>query len=286
MPAHSAADRESGARRVERRGTLPRRPTSRRVLLAARLGFAARGVVFIGIGLAAATVAVGLTTRPRGAVDVIRVVARLPLGQVMLGALAVGLVGYAALSIAGAVQDPFGHGRSVRGWLTRGADALAGALYVSLAATAVRLIAQPGRGAGRTAAEWAARVLALPLGALWLGALGAGLLGTGAYLLVKARRASFDDRLDRRVLTLRARRRIVAAARVGTAVRGALFGLCGATVVAAAAQRQPERVADLGDALAVLGDTAAGPWLLAAAAVGFAAYGVYQLAKARYRRVH
>jgi NADPH:quinone reductase-like Zn-dependent oxidoreductase len=47
----------------------------------------------------------------------------------------------------------------------------------------------------------------------------------------------------------------------------------------------PSEVKDVGDALTALGNRPYGPWLLGVAAAGFIAYGLYQFAKARYRRI-
>ena len=268
---------------LDRRGHAP--PVSRSwAVVIARLGFAACGIMYVGIGLTAAAVAMGLARQPRDASGVLRVIARQPLGEIMLAVLAAGLVGYAAMSIVGAVQDPDEHGRSATGLLIRASDVLAGALYMTLAASAVRLIAQPRRG-GFEIAALADRLLSLPLGAAALALVGLAIVGAGGFLLDKAFRKPFGARLDRRELTRRARRWIIAAARVGTAARGVIFVVCGGAAIRAALERSPKRVAGVGDALTALGNAAIGPWLLAAMAVGFTGYGIYQLAKARYRRL-
>jgi hypothetical protein len=240
--------------------------------------------MYVGIGLTAGAVAMGLAAHPSDASGVLRVIAGQPLGDVMLAALAAGLVGYAALSFMGAVQDPNAYGRSVTGLLIRASDVVAGALYLTLAASAVRLIAQPRRG-GFEVAALAERLLSMPLGALLLGLVGVSLLTAGAFLLIKAYRNPFAARLDRRSLADRTRRWIVAAARAGTVARGVIFLVCGAAAIRAAVERSPQHVAGVGDALAALGQAAIGPWILGAMAVGFTAYGLYQLAKARYRRL-
>ena len=78
---------------------------------------------------------------------------------------------------------------------------------------------------------------------------------------------------------------IVRLARAGTLARGVLFALSGGMLVRAAWRRDPTAAGDFGDALTMLGATPAGPVLLAAVALGCAAYGAYQLAKARFRRM-
>lgn len=238
----------------------------------------------MGIGLAGLAVAVGLSERPRSAVGIIRIASRLPLGEVMLVGLAAGLLGYAMLNFAGALRDPYEYGRGVRGWMMRGADAVAGAFYVALALAALRLLL-PGTRPGSTAAAWAERVLRLPLGDLWLGLLAVAVLAAGVFLTRKAWSYPFDGRLDRRAMSEGMRRWTVRAARMGTAARAALFLLCGGSGLRAAIERDPSRVDGLADGLEFLGRGALGPLLLGVAATAFAAYGVYQFVKARHRRL-
>ncbi|MGZ8458723.1 MAG: DUF1206 domain-containing protein, partial [Gemmatirosa sp.] len=59
-----------------------------------RVGYVARGVVYLLVGGTGLFVAVGLSERARGSTDVIRLLARLPMGRVLIAALTVGLVGY------------------------------------------------------------------------------------------------------------------------------------------------------------------------------------------------
>jgi hypothetical protein len=64
-----------------------------------------------------------------------------------------------------------------------------------------------------------------------------------------------------------------------------IFAICGVMVIYAASTADPTHVADVGDTLDAIRTGRFGPWLLAFAGAGFVAYGVYQLAKARYRRL-
>ena len=91
--------------------------------------------------------------------------------------------------------------------------------------------------------------------------------------------------LDRREVSTSARRAITVAARAGTAARGLIFIVCGLLVTRAAALSRPDIVGDAGDALTAIGATTFGPLFLLLTGAGFVAYGVYQLAKARYQRI-
>ncbi|HYD53159.1 MAG TPA: DUF1206 domain-containing protein [Gemmatimonadaceae bacterium] len=265
----------------ERRGAdhAPRRWLS----WVARLGYATSGLVYLAIGLAGLAVAVGISDRARGHHDVLVAATALPLGRVALASLAVGLACYAAMNLMGGVADTYGVGRGIRGWVMWGGDVLVGGLYLSLAATAVRLLAQPGRTAGPTAAAWAAQVMSAPAGRAMLAAVGIAVLLAGVFLVHKAVDAPFAGRLDRRRLGARAVRWLLLAARVGTAARGALLVVCGLAAIGAANHRAPTWVAELADGLDLLAEGRTGPLLVGLISAAFAAYGVYQFAKARYR---
>ena len=61
-----------------------------------------------------------------------------------------------------------------------------------------------------------------------------------------------------------------------------MFGIIGVYVVLAAVQAQPSEARGLEGVLDLLART---PWLLLLIAAGLAAYGIYNLVRARYRRI-
>jgi hypothetical protein len=63
------------------------------------------------------------------------------------------------------------------------------------------------------------------------------------------------------------------------------FAIIGVLLLAAAIWARPEAARGLGGALATLAEQPFGPWLLGVVAVGLAAYGVFLLVEARYRRM-
>ncbi len=251
----------------------------------ARAGYAACGLVYVLIGLTAGAVALGLADDPKGSRGVMMFIARQPLGELAVIALGAGLAAYAMLNIAGAVNDPERRGVSFTGILVRAADALTAAIYIALAVAALAIVVAPEGDGMSSAVAWARGVLALPYGVTLLGLIGLALVGGSVYLLYRAWDEPFGNMLDRRELSADVRSAISVAARVGTVVRAVIFGICGMFVIRAAASAAPDRVADVDDALAVIGRAAFGPLLLVLAAGGFIAYGIYQLAKARYQRI-
>ena len=83
-----------------------------------------------------------------------------------------------------------------------------------------------------------------------------------------------------------ASRRIVGGvSRFGIAARGAVFGLVGWFLIAAAYHANPGQARGLGGARRGLGQQRYGFALLAAAAMGMIAFGVFEFIRARYRYI-
>ena len=83
----------------------PPRSASNGLVLLARAGYAAKGIVYIVIGSLAAMAAVGRgggTTDPKGAV---RIIGDGPLGKIALVVIAVGLLGYMVWRLVSAATD-------------------------------------------------------------------------------------------------------------------------------------------------------------------------------------
>jgi hypothetical protein len=70
--------------------------------------------------------------------------------------------------------------------------------------------------------------------------------------------------------------------RIGYVAKGIAFGLAGVLLWRAAVSSDVSDATGLDGAMTAIAGVAAGPWLLAGVAAGFAAFGVYALARARY----
>ena len=71
-----------------------------------RVGYVARGALYLIIGATGLLVALGLAEQARGSAGALHLLARLPMGWVLLVAIAVGCIGYSTLSLVAALRAP------------------------------------------------------------------------------------------------------------------------------------------------------------------------------------
>ena len=252
-----------------------------------RFGYAAKGAVYAIVGVLAAQAAGGAggaTTDPRGALGWI---IQAPFGRLLLGAVAVGLVGYAVWSFVQGILDTEGKGTDAKGIVARGAFVVTGLVAAGLALAAVRLVrGSGGAGSGDSAAQdWTAWLLAQPFGQWLVGIVGAIVVGAGLHHLYKAYSADFRKELRLGQMSRTEELWTIRTGRLGFAANGIAVGIIGGFLLVAALQAQPERARGLGGALETLARQPYGPWLLGAVAVGLIAYGLFMLVEARYRRM-
>lgn len=252
----------------------------------ARVGFAAKALFYFLIGLLAARAAVGSggqTTDSRGAM---RMIADSPGGLFTLGLIGLGLLGYAAWRLVSALTNAEGRDGDAKGAAIRVGTAAKGITHGWLGIVALLAAARGGEaggGGGEQTRGWTTRVLDWPFGRWLVIAGGLAVIGYGLYQLYRAmRRDKLAKRLDLHEASEAGATWILNLGQFGVAARGVVFGVIG-FLVARAAWRHRASGAGVEQSLDVLGGM--GPLVLGTVAVGLMAYGLYELAEARYRRI-
>ena len=257
------------------------------LVMLGRAGYAAKGIVYVVIGALAARAAIGAsggaTTDSRGALSVIQ---DGPMGTIALVAIGIGLLGYMAWRLVAAVTDAEGKGDEPTKLAVRAAQAARGLAYGALGVTALRLIGGGDAGAqGEQTRDWTARLLGMPFGRALVVGVGLGVLGYAAYQVYRAFSDKATKHLDLYEAGHTQAKWIVRLGRFGIAARAVVFAMIGVFLVRAGMEADSGEAGGIAQSLQALGGADYGRLILAAVAFGLIAYGIYQLATARYRHM-
>lgn len=253
----------------------------------ARGGIVAEGTIYLLIGGLALAGAFDPAEHPSGSTGAMSKLAHVPMGRVMLVLLALGLAAYVLWQLALTVLDP--ECREGRWSMKRIAlriqhlwNAALHCLLVGIAAWQLLGFGHAG-GHGQIQKHLAAMALRLPGGRWLVGGIGAGIVLFALLQWILACRPQKDTRMELADTPLRLP--VLSLLVLGYLARGALFGLIGAFLMHAAWRYDPSQVAGISGALQSIRSQPYGPWLLGAVAIGLIAFGLTQIAKARYREI-
>lgn len=243
-----------------------------------RLGFAARGLLYLVIGLL--VIRTGRAEDPAGALSLLAEGG----GQILLGLIVAGFVAYGLWRLSDAAFNIERHESGGKGIGERVGAGASGLVHLFLAWQAFRLMRgtreslSSGPGGGGATEERAQTALQLPGGALALELAGLVLIAVGLFQLVKAAKAGFLKDLEPGIARQPWARW---TGRAGYAARGLVFLISGGFFVSAGFQEQASEAGGMAEALAWLTP----PWDVLVA-VGLLLFGLYSLIEARFRVLH
>ena len=264
--------------------------SSRWMTMFARLGYAAKGVVYLIIGWLAVQLAIGAggkATDQRGALQTIY---EQPFGKFLLAIVMIGLIGFAIWCFLQAWFDTEGKGNDIKGIIGRLGYAVTGVTYAILAFGAFQLVTRTGTSSATKSTtastqDVTAQLLNHSWGVAMVVILGLIVIGVACYLFARAYTAKFQRRLLLTGLSAQLRRGVIFLGRFGYVALGVVFSIVGIFLIVAAVQHNPHEAKGLDAALRTLIQQPFGPVLLGIVALGLVAYGVYSFVEARYRRV-
>ena len=250
----------------------------------ARAGLAARGVIYGIIAVLALKLALGdggKTTDQQGA---LKTLAQQSFGEILLVLMAIGLFGYALWRL---VRAAIGHGaEGDRDDAKERIDGVASGIgYGLLFVTAVSILAGSGGGGGGGPQQASGGVLDWPAGQVLVIIAGLILIAVAVDQGLKGFKKKFLEKSHTERMSEKVRKTFTAFGVFGHLARMVIFAMMGYFLIKAAIDYNPDEAVGLDGALAKLANSAGGPLVLGAVAVGLLGFGLYSFMDARYRRV-
>ncbi|MEV4061787.1 DUF1206 domain-containing protein [Nonomuraea dietziae] len=242
-------------------------------MILTRLGYAARGVLYLLIGIVALQVAFG----EGGEADksgAIRIVAAQPFGTVVLWIMTLGL---AALTVWQTRETFSSRGRA----RDRIESGLRAAFYALLVVSLLGLLlrGKPAASTDSQSQDATKALLDLPGGQVLVAIAALGLIALGVHWIHEGWTKKFMKDMTGGGETVRR------LGQAGYIARGVVAIAAGILVGQAAITYDSDKAVGIDGALKSLAETPAGPWLLVAVALGLVLFAAYCVAEARWHRV-
>jgi hypothetical protein len=253
----------------------------------ARMGYLAKGVVYLMIGIMTALFAFGKRSQPADFSTVLLQIIHQPFGEIMLGLLTIGLFGYGLWCFVQAFMDTEKKGNTVLGILIRFFYGVVGIMYCFIGWSALRLLMKVSRlvPGDRPEQELTATVFRTVPGARWLAVIvGLGLLGFCVNEIRRLYAQGYE------ILRPRGGKRIIdelamRVGQIGITGRAIVLAIIGFSLIWSGITFDPAEVRGISGALREVQQQPHGIWLLTATAIGLFAYGAYMILLAWRRRI-
>jgi hypothetical protein len=249
-----------------------------------RLGYAAKGVVYLLMGVLAFRLAVGAGGRITDASGILQSFVRQPFGWMVLMAIGVGLLAYGVWQVVEAVAGPRPTRARSDSWMDRALTAIKGMVYGGIGWEAMQLVVAE-RADSPTAEEVAHEAMQVPFGDWLIILIGIGIASYGLLQIWMAWTSRFDNDVDERRLRRDGLAWVLTLGRGGVGARGLILLVMGLALVRAGAAERASKAAGMAESLWTLFSQPFGTWLLAATGAGLVCYGVFQVLQARYARL-
>ena len=254
------------------------------LVVLAKSGYAARGVIYLIIGSLALLKAFGEGGQSAGSKDAISKLLEAPGGQILLWLMALGLVGYSVWRFVQAVMDTDDHGTDGKGLAVRAGLLVSALTHVGLAIYAASIAIGSGSssGSGGGKETLVAKIMAWPGGQWIVGLIGLCIIGAGIAHAVKAHKEKYEKRF---VIEPSKMKKLEPICKFGLYARSVVFGIIGSMFIYAAISQDPDDAGGLKEVLDTLSQQAFGTILLAVIAAGLFAFGCYRGFQAIYRKI-
>jgi hypothetical protein len=264
--------------------TVSRAADSKPLELLARAGFIGYGILHLLFAWIALQVAFGGSNQESDQSGALRTLAGTGWGKFLVIAIAVGLVAMAVWQLFEAAVGESGVS-SRQAIFERVVSVGRAILYGYLAFTAWKVFQGASASMADSQESKSSGLLASSGGQWWLGLIGLIVAGVGIGIFVYGMRKKFVKHLNTQEMAASVRKSTIRLGMTGYMAKGVAYTIAGILFVVAAITFDPGKARGLDAALKTLASQPYGVWLLGIIAVGIAAFGIYCLAQAKYRKV-
>ena len=256
----------------------------------ARLGFGARGLIYLMMGVIAVQVAHGGRTAPADQQGALVAIGAQPGGNILLILVLIGLAGYSLWGVIRAIFDPLHVGSDAKGLVQRLWFFISAGTYASLILptygylTGGTKAAQNGAQTVQTQHS-VSTIMSMPWGRWAVGIVGVIVIVAGLAQIYQGFSRKFDKQFQPYALNYHQKVWIKRIGRFGTAARGVVFAMTGVFLALAAYQANPGKAQGIDGALLALARQPYGAWLLGIVAIGLIAFGIYSMTGAAWFRL-
>jgi Domain of Unknown Function (DUF1206) len=263
-----------GARRTEGSGAIN---------AFARLGFVARGIVYIVIGAIALMMALGVARHSPDRAGAVDAIATKPFGYILLWILVIGFLGLAVWRFvqAAVMRLNLTEGHRVRAFVY-------GVGYAILFFSTLMFVLH-GRqptGSDTAAQDYTAQVLSLDGGQVIVAFVGIVLVVIGIVMAIRGFGAEFTRHLRMGWMSGSTQDAVVRLGQAGYVARGVVLVGIGIAAVDAAVTYDAAKAEGVDGVLRSFAQTPFGPWLLILVALGLIAFGILSFFEAKWRRTY
>jgi len=246
-----------------------------------RVGYVARGFVYLLVGNMAFLAAVGGGHTPDSKSALAALLDK-PFGKVMMSLITLGLIAYALWRCIEAAMDLGNKGDEAKGWIGRAAQFISGAVHLSLAISIAPLALGMVSDSGSNSTDhWTALLMQQPFGRWLVALVGIIVIAVGVQHFIKARSGKYRAAL--RYTSLAAR--LDPVLKAGLMAHGVVVCMVGAFFMWAAWTADPSRAGGMREALSTVRAADAGQSLLALLGLGLIGFALYCFIVAAFRIV-
>ncbi|MGB5952398.1 MAG: DUF1206 domain-containing protein [Ornithinimicrobium sp.] len=245
----------------------------------ARAGYAVNGLLHLMIAAIVARIIAGGGGEAEQS-GALQAVAQAPFGSVLLW---IGVVGYSGLTVWQLLDAAVGYrpGGKAASAFDRVKDAGKAGVYAVLAWTTWRFASGGSTDSGQSTADFTTALMGAPGGRFLVAGVGLAVIAVGGYHGWKGLSRAFMEDLDGNAKG-KLGEAVIASGLVGYVAKGVALTMVGVLFGWAAWTADPDDATGLDGAVQAVSGDVFGSVVLALIAAGFAAYGVYSFARARF----